>query len=156
LHDVEIVKTRDESGDKLLWKGNQNFDYYNNDFEKRFLDDSDYHYKTKSAGWCSSLSCPEYLQAAARVLDEEEDRSDRILDAKTKSLLLTIVENDVVAEHAQTISEMEGTGCVEMFRHDKRDELKLMFSIFKRVESTLQNITSKMSPYIESRGTIIV
>jgi hypothetical protein len=51
---------------------------------------------------------------------------------------------------------MEGTGCVEMFRHDKRDELKLMFSIFKRVESTLQNITSKMSPYIESRGTILV
>jgi hypothetical protein len=51
---------------------------------------------------------------------------------------------------------MEGTGCVEMFRHDKRDELRLMFGIFKRVESTLQNITSKMSPYIESRGTILV
>lgn len=51
---------------------------------------------------------------------------------------------------------MEGTGCVEMFRHDKRDELKLMYGIFKRVESTLTNITSKMSPYIEMRGSVIV
>jgi len=43
-----------------------------------------------------------------------------------------------------------------MFRRDKRDELKLMFSIFKRVESTLTNITSKMSPYIEARGSVLV
>jgi hypothetical protein len=51
---------------------------------------------------------------------------------------------------------MEGTGCVQMFKTDKRDELRLMFSIFRRVESTLIHITNKMAPYIESRGTIIV
>ena len=51
LNDVAIVKTRDESGDKLLWKGNSNYNHYDNDFENRFLEDSKNNYSVKSSGW---------------------------------------------------------------------------------------------------------
>jgi len=51
---------------------------------------------------------------------------------------------------------MEGTGCSIMFRHRKLDELKLMFSIFRRNDTTLSYISSKMTPYIEGRGLVIV
>ena len=100
LNDVEIVKTRDESGDKLLWKGNSNYTHYDNDFENRFLEDSKNNYSVKSTGWQSSLNCPEYLNEAKRVLDEEEDRADQMLDAKTKPKLLSLVEAEVVERHA--------------------------------------------------------
>lgn len=94
------MKTRDESGDKLLWKGNSNYTHYDTDFENRFLEDSRMNYRAKSSGWESSLNCPEYLTQAQRVLGEEEDRADKTLDAKTKEKLLTIVETEVVEKHA--------------------------------------------------------
>ena len=51
---------------------------------------------------------------------------------------------------------MEGTGCKEMFKHKKLDELALMYRVFKRVESTLKYILAEMGPYIESRGDAII
>lgn len=43
-----------------------------------------------------------------------------------------------------------------MFQHKKLDELALMYRIFKRVESTLKFIITKMVPYIENRGEKII
>lgn len=48
------------------------------------------------------------------------------------------------------------TGCDVMFTHKKLEELALMFRLFKRVESTLKYIISKMAPYIEERGKKVV
>jgi hypothetical protein len=43
-----------------------------------------------------------------------------------------------------------------MFKDKKIDELKLMYLVFKREESTLKYIIQKMHPYIEARGEKIV
>jgi hypothetical protein len=43
-----------------------------------------------------------------------------------------------------------------MFKDKKIDELKLMYLVFKREESTLKYIIQKMQPYIEGRGEKIV
>jgi cullin 3 len=43
-----------------------------------------------------------------------------------------------------------------MFQHKKLDELALMYTLFRRVESTLKYIIQKMAPYIEGRGQKIV
>jgi hypothetical protein len=98
--EVEIVKVRDEAGDHLNWKGNANHTFYNADFESRFFEDTRNSYSFKASGWESSLSCPEYLLEAKRVLEEEEDRADKMLDMKSKQPLLDIVENEVVEKHA--------------------------------------------------------
>eukprot|EP00358_Blepharisma_japonicum_P000469 CAMPEP_0202949020 /NCGR_PEP_ID=MMETSP1395-20130829/14862_1 /ASSEMBLY_ACC=CAM_ASM_000871 /TAXON_ID=5961 /ORGANISM="Blepharisma japonicum, Strain Stock R1072" /LENGTH=743 /DNA_ID=CAMNT_0049651657 /DNA_START=12 /DNA_END=2243 /DNA_ORIENTATION=+ len=158
LTDSEIVKTHDKADDRdrLLWKGNPKLDLYERIFESPFLEDTKLYYASKSAGWMSSLSCPEYLREAKKVLEEEEERADRYLEPTTKPKLLGIIVEEVIVRNAQSLSEMPGTGCVDMFQHDKRDELKMMFAIFKRSENTLQHITSKMGPYIEKRGSAIV
>lgn len=51
---------------------------------------------------------------------------------------------------------MEGTGCEEMFKHKKLEELALMYRVFKRRDNTLKYIIAKMGPYIESRGDVII
>lgn len=43
-----------------------------------------------------------------------------------------------------------------MFQHKKLDELKLMYKIFRRVDTTLKFIIQKMHPYIEERGEKII
>jgi len=48
------------------------------------------------------------------------------------------------------------TGCDYMFYQSKLDELALMFSIFRRVETALSLIIQKMGLYIEERGKKIV
>ena len=156
LNDVKISKVGTTGDQRLVYEGVSDYGFYNKYFETDFLEDSKLHYQSKTSGWISSLSCPEYVQAARKALEDEEGRADKYLDPKTKKLLLDKVEAEVVTRHAQTLVDLEGTGCTEMFKHDKRDELKQMFSIFKRIESTLDYITGKMGPYIESRGGLIV
>jgi len=43
-----------------------------------------------------------------------------------------------------------------MLKHDKRDELKLMFNIFKKHEASLNHITAKVSVHIETKGSLII
>ena len=43
-----------------------------------------------------------------------------------------------------------------MFDQKKKDDLKLVYSVFVQVEPTLQTIIDKMDPYIKSEGLKIV
>lgn len=61
----------------------------------------------------------------------------------------------MIEKQAQDLTDMD-TGCDVMFTHKKLEELALMFRLFKRVESTLKYIISKMAPYIEERGKKVV
>lgn len=156
LTDAEIVKLTFDHVERLAWKGRENLEYYKENFEKAFIEEAKVYYDNKSAGWLAAYSCPEYLQEAKRALEEEEERADKCLDQSSKNTLINVVVGSIVVAHAQTLAEMENTGCIEMLKHDKRDELKLMFNVFRRSEPTLSHITSKMTPYIESKGTLIV
>lgn len=156
LGDVKIQKVVTETEERLVYQGTSNHDFYDHEFENDFIEDSKLYYQHTTSRWVSTLSCPEYLVAAKKALEDEENRADKYLDPKTKSRLLEYVEIEIIGKHAQTLADMQGTGCVEMFKHDKRDELKLMYTIFRRIEITLDFITGKMGPYIESRGTVIV
>jgi len=69
---------------------------------------------------------------------------------------MNTIQIEIIEKQAGNIVDKEGTGCDSMFQHTKLDELALMFRIFKRVDSTLKYIISKMQPYIEGRGEKIV
>lgn len=53
-----------------------------------------------SEEWLSRHSCPEYLQAVKDALEEEENRADKVLDASTKTKLLSLVEDELIKIHA--------------------------------------------------------
>lgn len=43
-------------------------------------------------------------------------------------------------------------GCAYMFNEKKLDQLRMMYNIFMRVESTLKHIIEIMDPYIMQEG----
>jgi hypothetical protein len=106
LHDVEIGKERDDSGERLFWRGHPNYFFYDNDFESRFLESTRVYYQEKSTKWHSTLSESEYLDTAKRVYAEEKDRADQILEPKTKPALLDIVKTEVLTAHGHTLSDL--------------------------------------------------
>jgi hypothetical protein len=67
------------------------------------------------------------------------------------SVIIAAVEEEIIGRHAHSIAEMS-PGCAELFRKDKRNELKLMFQLFNRVPATLYEITPYFQQHIQSRG----
>lgn len=102
-----------------------------------------------------NLNCPEYLREAEKNLLKEEERANYFLQQETKSKLLNVIQEQIIEKQAQHLVDKD-TGCEYMFQNKKFDELALLFRIFKRVDSTIKFIITKMAPYIEQRGEKIV
>jgi cullin 3 len=61
----------------------------------------------------------------------------------------------LIEDNAQNVITKE-TGCKAMLKNKKLDELKDMYTLFSKVDSTLKHILEEMSPYIEERGKSII
>ena len=70
-------------------------------------------------------------------------------------MILKIVLAESVETFAKEITEMD-QGCEVMFNERKKDELKLLYTVFNRVDTTLKFIIDKMDPYIQKEGEKIV
>ena len=69
--------------------------------------------------------------------------------------MLRIVIEEMVTKMAEQVAAKD-TGCVHMFQQKQKDELKLLFEVFKRNEDTFIHIINAMTPYITSCGQAIV
>ena len=69
--------------------------------------------------------------------------------------MLKIVEGELISQMAEQVSNKD-SGCDYMFKNQRLDELKLMYSVFKRDALTLRLIICKMNPFILERGDKIV
>ena len=148
---ADIVKVDDD----FVWKGEKNLSIYEKSFEDQLIARSKQEYSNKSQGWLLNLNCPEYLKEAEDNLKLEEERANYFLQSDTKKKLLGTIEAEIIEKQAQRLVDMT-TGCDKMFSDKKLNELALMFRLFKRVESTLKFMITKMAPYIEQRGEKIV
>ena len=54
-------------------------------------------------------------------------------------------------KRAKELTEMQ-MGCAYMFNEKKIDQLRIMYNIFSRVESTLKYIIEIMDPFIMQEG----
>lgn len=151
-----IIKAKVNDNDKLLWTGSPVITVYRNEFEVQFMEETTKFYREKSNKWISSMSCPEYLKETQRAFNDEENRLTNYLDSSSREELLRILVQELVIGNAKRVAEMPGTGCEEMLKNDKRDELKLMFNIFRKHEPSFVNITQKLGSFIETKGNVIV
>ena len=143
-------------GETFQWDGEKNLSIYETKFESLFTQRSREYFLRKSQEWLTNLNCPEYLNEAWRRIEQEETKAMENMEHQTKGLLLEEVQREIIEKPAQKLAEMEGTGCRDMFKNKKLDELELMHRVFSRVENTLKFILDEMNPYIEGRGRIIV
>jgi cullin 3 len=152
-----ITKTNlSTGGDKLIWSGETDLTLYQTGFEEIFLVETYQYYEAKAANWISSFGCLEYLQEVRRAFLDEEKRLKNYLDASTEEKLMKILTVLLVTSHAKTFCNMPGSGCSEMLKNNKLNELKLLFAVVSKDESQFVHVQEKFSKFIEDQGTSIV
>ncbi|XP_010257131.1 PREDICTED: cullin-3A-like [Nelumbo nucifera] len=129
---------------------------YQEDFEKPFLEVSSNFYSLESQQFIECCDCGDYLKKAERRLNEEMERVSHYLDAKSEAKITNVVEKEMIANHMQRLVHMENSGLVSMLVDDKYDDLKRMYSLFRRVPDGLLTIRDVMTAHIRETGKQLV
>jgi cullin 3 len=112
-----------------------NKEVYQQDFEHSFLMTSKTFYHEESLKYLTENTCPAYMKKAEDRLVEEKNRVSRYLHESTGPKLMRIVEGALIYRHAQSLVDMENSGCIDMFRNNKIDDLARLYRLFNRVSS---------------------
>ncbi|RHZ42273.1 hypothetical protein DYB26_000762, partial [Aphanomyces astaci] len=129
---------------------------YEEDFENEFLSTTAAFYNAEAQRLLDQNTCPDFMEKADRRLTEEHHRVMQYLNSSTELKLKAIVERELIANHAKALVDMEGSGCVAMFRDDKVADLRRMYVLFKRVPATLDDIGTAVTTYIKTTGLDLV
>jgi hypothetical protein len=108
---------------------------YEQDFESYFLQETDSFYKKEARIW-RGLTTYEYVLKALEFLQKEEDNAETLYEETTKPKLLEVFYRNVITEQHHDLCAQD-TGCRIMFEEHRLQELKSMYTLFSRVESTL-------------------
>ncbi len=141
---------------------NHTRDVYQQDFEKHFLKATAQFYMNESTQFIANNTCPMYLIKAEKRLKEEQERIVRYLDASTEPKLINIVQRELICKRAEMLVKMENSGCVAMFKDDKLEDLRRMYSLFKGVDqrqssvNTLKNIQDALDNYAYKSGQRLI
>lgn len=129
---------------------------YEDDFECYFLERTLEFYRAEAQTTLDVATCPEYLVKAEKRLVEEANRVTNYLSPSTEHKLKAIVETQLIKNQAKALVEMDNSGCIALFRDDKVDALRRMYTLFRRVPSTLNEISESVFDYIKSNGEELV
>ncbi|KAF1317887.1 Cullin family protein, partial [Globisporangium splendens] len=125
---------------------------YEDDFECYFLDWTLDFYRAEAQAMLDVATCAEYLVKAEKRLVEEANRVSHYLNVSTEHKLKSIVEMQLIKNQAKALVEMENSGCVAMFRDRKVESLRRMYTLFRRVPSTLNDISECVLQYVKAQG----
>ena len=128
---------------------------YYEDFEAFFLESLRRELQQKAQMWNSTGNFSECLVNVQAFLENEETNADYWLQPETKLKMLRIVENELITKLADSVSAKD-SGVVSMLQQKNKEELKLMFDVFRRDTNTFGLIIQRMNPYILQRGGAIV
>lgn len=106
---------------------------YEEDFEKRFLEESDRFYTAEAQAFLEANNCADYMRKVAQRLKEELERVEHYLDKSTEPKIKAVCEDQLIARHRKTLVDMDNSGLVPMLRDDKIEDLNRMFSLFGRI-----------------------
>mmetsp|Transcript_11867 Transcript_11867/g.24023 ORF Transcript_11867/g.24023 Transcript_11867/m.24023 type:complete len:768 (-) Transcript_11867:48-2351(-) len=129
---------------------------YERDFEKMFLEGTKEFYRRESQEYLSRNSAPDYVRKAEKRLNEEKSRVTHYLSPATEPKLMSIVETELIAAHAQSLVDMDKSGVVTMLENGKVEELRNMFDLFCLVPSTVDILRSAVCEHVKRTGRQLV
>lgn len=148
-----IKKGRDDQ--QLSLVGESDLSYYHNILEQALVEDSELYYDQRVSQWILFPDAMAYVGQAKAAMEREEELVRAFLDSELQEKVLRAVQRPLVQKHAAALVEMTEGGCEELLRTERRTDLRAMFQLFKRVESTLCHITDKLEKYLVVKGTDI-
>ncbi len=125
-------------------------------FELDFLNESREFYSSESTYFLQNATVPDYLQKIEKRLEEEQARCDAYLVVNTHPKVIGIAEHELITNHACTLVSNETSGCRSMFNLESISDLKRMYALFSRVDSTLPLLRDAMGATIKAIGDTIL
>jgi cullin 3 len=140
----------------LVELGVQGDKVYEREFETSFLTETKLYYQNESRTCLHQLSCVEYIQKVETRLLQEQKRSVNYLAKSTESKLTSVIELELISNHAETLVKMERSGCAVMLQENNIPNLKQLCHLFSRVPLKLQLIRDCISDFIKKTGSEIL
>lgn len=153
LIDKTLIKTIVELYEQI---GMGTLESYSLDLESPLLTSTREYYTKKREEWISNDSTPEYLVKAEKVIDEEKARVHDYLNPSSESVLLKVVEEEILVKIQKTLLEKEGSGCRVLLENDKSEDLKRMYKLFLRIDEGLLPIAAIVEKFILDKGYEII
>jgi len=129
---------------------------YEKEFEGMFLSSTRTFYREESLLFLSRNTCPDYIRKVDSRLGQESQRVVNYLSKTTEPKLKQILESELISAHAQSLVDMEGSGCFCMLRENKLGDLKAMYTLFSRVPVCLRYIQECVGEFVRRAGEGII
>lgn len=97
---------------------------YETDFEEFFLSATKSFYREEYLLYSAQFSCPDYIRKVETRFLEETQRVNRYLSKTTEPKLRAILNCELISDHAESLVQMEQSGCSHMMKENQIDSLK--------------------------------
>ncbi|KAJ6253462.1 cullin-3a-related [Anaeramoeba flamelloides] len=125
--------------------------FYEKEYEDYLLNEMVSYYKKESQAVLENNSCASYLFYCQKRLLEENERILHYYDPTSKNRILTSCERELLSNHLDMIIGME-TGCLQMIKQDKYEELKLLYTLLVRIPHGREKILKVYIDYFNLLG----
>jgi len=128
------------------------------DFETRFLGETQEFYRSESLHYLSNNTASDYVNKAQTRLREEKERAQALsLPNTTETPLQSIVQTELIERHAETLVDMENSGYAAMLQDDTKIlEMRDMYDLFVRVPSSVENLRDALADRIKTDGKQLI
>lgn len=129
---------------------------YETDFEREFISTTRTFYTEEALEFLTRSTCPDYLLKAEKRIQEERRRVRAYLDSSTGPKLRNVIETLLIADKAEALVNMEGSGAVAMLQGDRFEDLHRMYKLFSLVPHTVLMLRNAMRDLVRDDGKALV
>lgn len=136
--------------------GCQNKKIYEQEFETHLIQQTRDFYRNESQLFIAQNACNAYLIKANNRYQEEKERVENYLNPSSMDKILNEFLKEYIDNHSLTLLNMENSGLTQMIQQDQINEIKLMFSLFKKIPNALEQFKAHLKSFIVSEGQKLV
>eukprot|EP01025_Chloroclados_australasicus_P021030 TRINITY_DN2207_c1_g1_i3.p1 TRINITY_DN2207_c1_g1~~TRINITY_DN2207_c1_g1_i3.p1 ORF type:complete len:736 (-),score=66.03 TRINITY_DN2207_c1_g1_i3:498-2705(-) len=129
---------------------------YRTIFEEPFLRQASDFYCAEAQKYLNLNDCMVYLKHTENRLQQEVDRVESYLDKSTLVKIQNEVQKQLILKQMRALVEMEGTGFIAQLQHDKLEDLKRMYQLFKCVDDGHKLLKEEMGKYVFETGRVLI
>jgi len=125
---------------------------YEAELEKAIVEHAGAFYKRKSREWMDEDSCPNYLEKAERMLNQEKKRVETYMNRHTLEPLKKQCYQRLLQDHQTELLEKK-TGVFQMLSINAVEDLSRLYRLYSDWQKDLKPIADLVHAHIKKAGT---
>ena len=97
-----------------------------------------------------------YFNIVEALVYEEAQRAKQCLDESTEQWIVSVVEEEMIRRHLETIVNMKDSGVVHMLKNQQTADFLYMYKLLSRVCGGEKAMISCLSAYVREEGKALI